>query len=86
MLCLGMKPLKHRIPSVFSALMFTGCSNMGCRCHITVGVGTFLLSYLLWLVVLVIWYRLLECLRGDDGWSFPGGFCRYAITEGPEGK
>jgi len=29
---------------------------------------------LLWIVVLVFWYRLLECLRGDVGWSFPGGF------------
>ena len=26
-------------------------------------------------------YRLLECLRGNVGWSFPGGFCRYAITD-----
>ena len=24
--------------------------------------------------MLVFWYRLLECLRGDAGWSFPGGF------------
>jgi len=54
---------------------------VGCRCHIRVGVGTFLLSYLLWIVVLVIWYRLLECLHGDVGYNFHGGFCRYAITE-----
>ena len=24
--------------------------------------------------MLVFWYRLLECLRGNVGWSFPGGF------------
>ena len=27
---------------------------------------------LIWIVVLVFWYRLLECLRGNVGSSFPG--------------
>jgi len=43
-LCLSMKPLKHKIPSFFSALMFTGYSTVGCRCRITVSFGMFLLA------------------------------------------
>ena len=27
---------------------------------------------LIWIVVLVFWYRLLDCLGGNVGWSFPG--------------
>ena len=53
---------------------------MGCRSRITVGVGMFLLPYLLWIFVLVFWYRLLECLRGNVGWSFPGGFVDMCIS------
>jgi len=45
------------------------------------GVGMFLLSLFIMDSSLVIWYRLLECLRGEVWWSFPGGFCRYSITE-----
>ena len=30
--------------------------------------------------MLVFWHRLLECLRGSVGWSFPGGFVDMCIS------
>jgi len=43
-------------------------------------LGCFCFPYLLWIVVLVFWYRLLECLRGNVGWNLPGGFVDMCIS------
>jgi len=54
--------------------MFTGYSLWDAVVVLQLVLGCFCFPYLMWIVVLVFWYRLLECMRGNVGWSFPGGF------------
>ena len=76
-----MKPLKHKIASFLVRWCSPDVQLWDAVVTLHLVLGCFCFPYLLWIVVLVFGYRLLECLRGNVGWSFPGGFCRYAIRE-----
>ena len=73
-----MKPLKHKIPSFLVRWCSLDVQLWNEVVTLQLVLGCFCFPYLLWIVVLVFWYRLVECLGGDVRWSFPGGFCPYA--------
>jgi len=73
-LCLNMKPLKHKIPSFLVRSCSPDVQMWDAVVVLQLVLGCFCFPYLLWIVVLVFWYRLLEFLRGNVGWSFPRGF------------
>jgi len=78
-LCLSMKQLKHKIHSFLVRWCSSDIQLWDAIVVLQLVLGCFCFPYLLWIVVLVFWYCLQECLRGNVEWSFPGSFVNMCI-------